>query len=89
MIRTTACRCARKSLQRWGVDMLKVGDRVRLKRQAVRDIYIDRRQRGIVVATDGGAGLVITVSFERVVSTRGFHWNYPVCVTAADLELWQ
>lgn len=69
--------------------VIKVGDRVRLKRQAVRDIYIDRRQRGIVVATDGGAGLVITVSFERVVSTRGFHWNYPVCVTAADLELWQ
>lgn len=69
--------------------VIKVGDRVRLKRQVVRNIYVDRRQRGIVVATDGGAGLVVTVSFERVVSGDGFHWNMPVCVTAADLELWQ
>lgn len=69
-------------------DGLKIGNRVRLKRQAIKDAYIDRRQRGVIVARDY-AGLVIAVSFKRVIVDRRLSWSNPVCVTADDVELWQ
>ena len=65
----------------------RIGDRVRLTHQVSRRFKIDRRQRGTVVGFGDEAGLVLFVSFERIAHfSPGF---IAVCVSAADIRLWQ